>query len=256
MAGPLPHTSEIQAEAAAYLEDALATIGTQFRRLQKLSEFRAVYRVCLAADAALSKLHAKRMRPSLKAARSIVQRIPLLVGTGQLAVGRIELRRFIELLFWTTYFSDHPVEWAIFEANPTAGYAKSLDNPIDFCARRESTFYANYAKERMKEEPSGLGAKAVDALRRERKDLNSIVHPGGIAVSKFRIPLFESLGRDALVEFSKSLRGVLGHGCTLAAAINRRGFDSLPPMYRAHFDWLIGTERSKKLRKGAFGLPD
>lgn len=255
MAGPLPHTSEIQAMTIAYLEDALSIVGAQFRHLQKVSEFRAIYRICLAADAALSKLQSKRMRPSLKAARSIVLRIPLLVSTGQLTVGRIELRRFIELLFWTTYFSDHPVEWACFEANPMEGYSRNLDNPIDFCARRESAFYANYAKERMKGEPSGVGAEAVDALHKGQRELNSVVHPGGIGVSKLRIPPFEDLGRDALVKFSKSLRGVLGHGCILAAAMNRKGFDSLPPMHRAHFDWLIGTEISKRLRKEEFGLP-
>jgi len=254
MAGPLPHTSEVQAMTVKYLDDALAIISTQFGRLEKLSEFRGIYRICLAADAALSKLQSKRMRPSLKAARSIVRRIPLIVAVRQLAVGRIELRRFIELLFWTTYFTDHPIEWANFESNPKGGYGKSIDNPISFCARRESAFYANYAKERMKGEPSGLGADAVDWLRRALRELNSIVHPGGIATSKLRIPPFEGVGKDALVEFSKSLRGVLGQGCTLAAAINRRGFDRLPPMHRAHLDWLIGTENSKKLRKGAFGL--
>jgi hypothetical protein len=254
MAGPLPHTSEVQSMMSEYLEDALTIIRTQFRRLKKLSEFRAIYRVCLAADAALSKLQSNRMRPNLKAARSIVRRIPLIVGVGQLAVGRIELRRFIELLFWTTYFTDHPIEWANFASNPAAGYGKSLDNPIDFCARRESTFYANYAKERMNEEPSGLGAEAVHSLRRALRELNSIVHPGGIATSKLRIPPFEEVGKDSLVEFSRSLRGVLGHGCILAAAINRRGFDRFPPMHRAHLDWLIGIEKSKKLREGAFGL--
>jgi len=240
--------------AVKYLDDALTIISTKFRRLKKLSEFRATYRVCLAADAALSRLQSKRMRPSLKAARSIVRRIPLIVAVGQLAVARIELRRFIELLFWTTYFKDHPIEWACFESNPTAGYGKSLDNPISYCARRECTFYANYAKERMNEEPSGLGAEAAESLRRALRELNSIVHPGGIATSKLRIPPFEEVGKDALVEFSKSLRGVLGQGCILAAAINRRGFDRFPPMHRAHLDWLIGTENSKKLREGAFGL--
>jgi len=240
--------------AREYLDDGLIKISSLFKRMRSTPEFRTVYRICLAGDAVLSRLHSRKMRPNTKAARSIVRRIPLLVAAGQVAVGRIELRRLIELVFWTTYFSDHPVEWASFQSSPARGYAKTLDNPIDFCARRESAFYANYAKERMKDEPSGLARKAAESLRTAQRDLNAVVHPTGLAVSKLRIPPFESVGKRALVPFSRCLRVVVGHGCMILAALNRTGFDRLPPMYRAHFDWLIGRQRSKKLREGGFGL--
>jgi hypothetical protein len=65
----------------------------------------------------LTGLSTPNLKPSLNAARSIVLRFPMLTAIGQGAISKAELRRFLELIFWTIYFTDHPVEWSEFNSS-------------------------------------------------------------------------------------------------------------------------------------------
>lgn len=254
MVGPLPHTSEIQEMAEEFLGDALKFIQVLFGKMKATAEFRQVFKVCLATTAVLSKLGTRNMRPPLKAAQSIIRRVPVLVGTGQIGAAGIALRRFSELLFWTVYFTEHPVEWAEFESNPFSGYQQDKDLPIAYCAHRECGFYAKYAQERMGAEPSGLGVKAVDELRMVQKALNSNTHPGDVALGNLNGLPFDDVNQETLNEFCALLRSVVSPGCILTAAFAKARFDQLPPAHRAFFDWLVGSDRSKTIRRGSFGL--
>jgi hypothetical protein len=255
MAGPLPHTAHVQQMMEKYLDDAIFIMHDAHKKLRTSKEFRLVYRCSLATHALLEKVLGTTTRPRPNAVESTVLRIPLIVATRQLSLARIELRRFVELVLWTIYFSEHPVEWQSFQASPDRGFAKSLDEPISYCAHREITFYLSYAKERIQQEPSGLAKEAIDSLRKLHGRLSAFVHPAHIAGASSRIPPFEDISPDALKTFVDIQRPVLAQACILLAACNRKRFDRLPPMHRAHFDWLIGTTLEKRLRSGHFGLP-
>jgi len=141
MVGPLPHTNQIQIMLEGYVADAEDIISTSLNDLKQTKEYQLVFRVSLAADAMLSELSKSNLKPRLSAARSIVLRVPLLVGLKQISVAMIELQRFCELVFWSVYFTDHPVEWASFERNPSSGFVRDMNKPISYCAHREITFY-------------------------------------------------------------------------------------------------------------------
>jgi hypothetical protein len=254
MAGPLPHSLQIQALAEKFLADVEAEIAKSRRILSKSREFRTIYRISLAADAALSRLLKFSHRPRPYAVRSIVKGVPLLVSTRQLGPARIELRRFMELVLWDIYFEEHPVEWERFKAKPTHGYTKDEKDPIEYCAHRELDYYLNYAKSRVSEENSGIASLAVDELRKLKGKLNEAVHPGSGAHLTGQIIPLDPLGEDTLRDFAELQRDVLKFSCILLASLRRRIFDHLPAMYRAHFDWLIGDQLAKKIRSGPFGL--
>ena len=173
-----------------------------------------------------------------------------------ISIALIELRRFVELCYWSIYFTDHAVEWAHFTANPCQGFQKSLEKPISYCAHRGMFFYANYAMERMEDEPSGIGRKAADSLSNITGTLNAEVHPGKIAGSGGKLPPIDDLSETALKSFSKIQKTVFVNVLILLAAFNRKQFDNLPPMSRAYFDWLVGAELRKAIRANSFGLQD
>lgn len=254
MAGPLPHTSQVQTMMEDYIDDAKEVIDGYFASLRHSAQFRGIYRISLATDAVLSKLSAPNMHPRLTTARSAVLRVPLLVAMGQASVAAIELRRFLEILFWCVYFTDHAVEWISFQKGRVKGYARTIDEPINFCAHREISFYMNYAKERMAGEPSGIAADAVTHLRQVQGDLNAVVHPGAIARSPNKMPPFDELSEDALTRFRKLQHRVFSQSCIVMGAYTRKQFDRLPSMHRGHFDWLVGLPLAKQIRSGPFGL--
>lgn len=254
MSGPLPHTSELQAMADEYLADAVALLSKSLNSLRKTSQFRSVYRNSLAADAVLSKLLTQNVRPKASAARSLILRIPFLAGMGQIGVANIELRRFIEVIFWSIYFTDHPVEWESFERDPSRGYERDMRSPIQYCAHREAGFYADYAKERLRSEPSKLAVSAVESLRKNQSILNADVHPGKLTRAKTRIPPLEKDLPAVLKQFGALQKSVFSQSCILIAAVNRNRFNNLQASERAHFDWLVGSKAKKLIRGGPFGL--
>jgi hypothetical protein len=254
MAGPLPHSTQIQKLAETFLGEVGAEISKAQCRLTKSVEFRRIYRISLATDALLSRLLRLSQRPPPHAARAIVKGVPLLVCARQLGPARIELRRFMELVVWDVYFAEHPVEWEKFRSNPTHGFTRDEKDPIEYCAHRELEYYLNYAKSRVLDEPSKLAGQAVDELRLLKGKLNEAVHPGaGTGLTGHVVPL-DAIEEPVLREFSDLQRSVFRSACILIASVRTRAFDRLPPMHRAHFDWLVGNQLAKTVRSGPFGL--
>ena len=60
--------------------------------------------------------------------RGLIQRVPFLVSAGQLPASHNELRRFVEVVLWSVYFTDHPIEWKSFSDDPTRGFAKAISD--------------------------------------------------------------------------------------------------------------------------------
>jgi hypothetical protein len=52
---------------------------------------------------------------------------------------------------------------------------------------------------------------------------------------------------------SENDAGNLGRRIVLAAFF-RTKFENLPPVHRAWFDWLVGSNTAKRIRSGKFGL--
>jgi hypothetical protein len=254
MAGPLPHSAQVQRLAETFLGEVAAEISKAHVTLRKALGFRRIYRISLATDAVLSKLLRFSKRPPPHAARAVVKGVPLLVCARQLGPARIELRRFMELISWDVYFEDHPVEWERFRANPTHGFTRDDKDPIEYCAHRELEYYLNYAKSRVLAEPSKLAEQAVEELRLLKGKLNEAVHPGSGAHLTGQVVPLDSIDEHTLRDFSDLQRAAFKNACILIASLRRRRFDGLPAMYRAHFDWLIGDQWAKKLRSGPFGL--
>jgi hypothetical protein len=176
------------------------------------------------------------------------------VSVGELSVAALELRRFIELVCWTVYFSSHPVEWQRFESGSTSGFSQDVRKPISYAAHRELSYYVEYAKELMASEPSGLGTGSVDALKQASHELNSAVHAGELARLKSGVPVIDTLSDRDFRDFGRIQRRVFSNSCILLAAYKRSRFDRLNAAARAHLDWLVGPKVRRQLRSGAFGL--
>jgi hypothetical protein len=190
----------------------------------------------------------------LNPARSLSVRVPLLIGIGQSSVAETELRRFAELIFWTVFFSDHPVEWQNFSAKTGAGFSQDSRKPISYAAHRPLAFYLEYAVELMNPEPSGLGVKAVKGVEQAVKKLNAAVHAGHLARAQGKIPPHDDVSEKALQSFAKIQRLTFSNCILLFAAYRRSKFDRLNAVSRAYFDWLIGPKYKREIRKGPFGL--
>jgi hypothetical protein len=253
MAEILPHSTVIKSYVKEYLADAAKQADRSISDLSGSGEFVGIYKVALAADAVLSKLSSTE-RPRLAAARSIVQRVPLFLALAQPEAARVELRRLIEVTFWCIYFTDHPIEWESFEKSPSKGFETEKATPIAFCAHREMTYYANYARERFAEEPSGLGVGAINQLHVNYGNLSAAVHAGTVATGTIILPPAEPSTQPKLASFLAVQREVSGAACIVLSAMFRSKFDQLPPMHRRWFDWLIGNVIAKKIRSQDFGI--
>jgi hypothetical protein len=249
-----PGSVQLRQQISAYVNDAKLITSNSIDAAQSTSEFGDVYHCSLSAEVVLSGLRTPKLRPRLAGARSIVLRVPLLVGIGQQSVAMVELRRFVELICWTVYFTDHIVEWGRFEADSTAGFSQDARSPISFAAHRQLNYYVDYARELMASEPSGLGAEAVDAIRQVCHELNCAVHPGETAQATTMNPPHDDVSAATLRHFGRVQRRVFSNCCILLAAYRRQQFDRLKAAARAHFDWLVGSKLRKRVRHGRFGL--
>jgi hypothetical protein len=250
----IPRATQLRQQASAYAADARSIIESSLAAAQSGSEFAEVYHISLSTDTLLRGLMGAKLRPRLAGARSIVLRVPLLVGIGQQSVATFELRRFLELTCWTVYFSDHPVEWRSFERDAETGFSRDTRAPISYSAHRELGYYVEYARELMKSEPSGLGIGAVDVIKQVSHELNAAVHAGGLARATVQKPPHEDISGVALRKFGNLQRRVFSSCCILLSAYRRPQFDRLNAAARAHFDWLVGAKIRKRVRQGAFGL--
>ena len=249
-----PRPAQLREQATVFISDAKSIIADSFAVAEASTAFAEVYHVSLSADTVLSAFTSAKLQPRLAGARSIVLRLPLLAGSGQEAVAMVELRRFLELMCWTVYFSDHPVEWRCFEAATESGFSQDARKPISYAAHRELGYYVEYARELMNSEASGLGIAAIDGIRQVSRELNAAVHAGQVARTTTKRAPHDDISDASLRKFGNVQRRVFANCCILLAAYRRTQFDRLNAAARAHFDWLVGPRVRKQVRQGPFGL--
>jgi len=180
--------------------------------------------------------------------------VPILVGCGQFDAAEATLRKFVETAFLCLYFTDHPVEWTEFQKNPGAGISRETTTPIANNAHREPSFYANYARELLAGEPSGLAVAAAGRLIVAYGRLSQAVHAAAASVNKHLGTAHDAIDEQSIGRFGETYRRCVADVAIVVAARLCRRFDSLPPVHRAWFDWLVGSETKKRLRAGPFGL--
>lgn len=249
-----PKAAQLAEQVNAYVSSAESIVKDSLAAAQGRAAFADVYHISLSTDAVLRGLTYARLQPRLVAARSIVLRIPFLAGMGQQSVAMVELRRFVELVCWTVYFTDHQVEWQCFQQEPGAGFSQEGRKPISYAAHRELSYYVEYARELMQAEESGLAVEAVDGIKQASHQLNASVHAGQLAHATVMRAPHEPISDAGLRKFSSIQRQVLANCCVLLAAYCRPQFDKLNAAGRAHFDWLVGARVRRKVRQGPFGL--
>jgi hypothetical protein len=249
-----PRSTQLRQQIDGYIAGASSIIRDSLAAAQPSAAFGDVYHISLSADAVLRGLTTPRLQPRLVAARSIILRVPFLLGIGQQSVAMVELRRFVELACWTVYFSDHPVEWRSFKAESEAGFSQDTRKPISYSAHRELGYYVEYARELMHSEASGLGLKAVDGIKQVSRELNASVHAGQMAHATVMKAPHEDISEAGLRKFGAVQRRVFSNCSILLSAYCRPQFDRLNAASRAHFDWLVGAKVRKEVRQGPFGL--
>jgi hypothetical protein len=250
----LPRAADLKKQVADYIADSEKLARGSLTKAASSRAFEEIYEISLATSTVLAGLVGSRLRPVLGPARSLVLRAPLLVGIGQGAVAEAELRRFVELILWTIYFSDHPVEWRLFENATGDGFAQDQRSPISYAAHRQLRFYLDYVIELMSSEPSGLATQAGKDLEQALRKLNAAVHAGQLARGAVKAPPYDDLSETKLRSFAKLQRSTFAGCVLLLAAYRRDRFDKLNAGARAYFDWLIGTKLRKEVRGGPFGL--
>src|ERR1035437_9618060 len=95
-------------QALEYLSDSKAIVDKCLTSAGSEEQLWNIFRISLATESVLAGLATRDMKPPLGPARSIVLRIPMLTAIGQGSIAGSEMRRFLELIFWTIYFTDHP----------------------------------------------------------------------------------------------------------------------------------------------------
>ena len=181
LSGMTPSAAQLQKLVSEYVTDAKEIVETCLVSSGTSQQFRDVYHNSLSAESVLAGLASPNLRPTLNSVRSIVLRVPMLVAVGHASVAKAELRRYLELILWTIYFTDHPIEWREFEGKTGAGFARDPHKPISHAAHRELGYYVDYARELMEAESSGLARQSLDQLKQSNFKLNAAVHPGQLA---------------------------------------------------------------------------
>lgn len=253
MANPLPHSAAIKQEISDYLSEAVDLIQQSAASLKADGYFNSIYRTTLATTAVLKALSGEE-KPGLAAASAVVERVPLHVLLTQIAAAEVELRRLIELTFLTVYFTDHRIEWAHFERTSGEGIVSGRETPIACAAHREPSYYANYTKELLECEPSGIALDAARTLAVTYGNLSSSVHAAAASLRSPPLTPIETPTQKVIAKFASDYRLVAANSIAVLAAFRRTKFDQLQPTYRAWFDWLQGPMLAKRIRSGRFGL--
>ena len=251
----LPTSAKLRQLVTDYVTDSRNIALQSLAIAEASSAFQEIYQISLTTHTLLGNLSSRTLRPPLTPARNVAIRVPILVSVGQPSVAQVELRRFIELIAWAIYFTDHPIEWKIFTSQPRAGFSQDMRKPISYAAHRELGFYLEYARELMEPEPSGLGIKAVDNVKQAVRLLNAAVHAGEMAKASGKLPPHDDMSEQSLQRFAKIHRSTFSSCSLLLAAFRRSRFDQLSAVSRASFDWLVGAALRREVRKGPFGLP-
>jgi hypothetical protein len=249
----LPTSAAFKTQVKHYIADTRAVVEACIATVEKNDPVVDVYKTSLAAHTVLGYLSSPNLAPSLSPARTIAVRVPLLVVIGQSSAALTELRRFVELIYWTIYFTDHPVEFQEFRSS-SAGFTRDSARPISFAAHRELIYYIAYAKELMSAEPSGIALKAISSTEAVTRTLNSFVHAGRVARSTTKVPPYDSVEDKDLKDFARLQRATFASCCTVLAAYRRVKFNKMPAVARSYFDMLVGSATRKQIRSGPFGL--
>lgn len=101
----IPKAAQLADQINTYVGSAESIVKTSLAAAQDSTGFAEVYHISLSTDAVLRGLTNAKLQPRLVGSRSIVLRIPFLVGVGQRSVAMVELRRFVELICWTVYLA-------------------------------------------------------------------------------------------------------------------------------------------------------
>lgn len=250
----VPSSIKLKELVSEYVDDSKDISVACLKSSLGLSQFRDVYHAALSTESVLAALSNGSFRPSLNSARGVILRLPMLVAIGQASAAKVELRRYLELVLWTIYFTDHPVEWQEFEGKSGKGFSRDPHKPISYAAHRELAHYFDYARELMESEASGLAKQSIDKLKQANYALNAAVHPGQLARTKGKLTPFEQPSVELMRDFAKLQRDVCSNTCLLLAAYRVSKFNNLPAVARAHFDWLVGSALRKAVRSGPFGL--
>lgn len=251
----LPTSAKILDQVTTYSLSSRSIVDQCFNAAASCSAFHEIYEVSLSVHTVLGGLADGSLRPRVNSARTLAVRIPFLVGVGQSSVAEAELRRFVELILWAIYFTDHPIEWRNFVGATSQGFSQDARKPISYAAHRELGFYIEYALELMESEPSGLGTIALENIKQGVRRLNAAVHAGRLARTAGKVPPHDEITESALRNFCKIQRPTFANCAVLLAAYRRSTFDKLDAMSRAYFDWLVGAKLRRDVRKGPFGLP-
>jgi hypothetical protein len=238
----------------AFISEVGSEVIAALTRSKASASFREIYRLSLAAESVLPVLVSRKLRPSISAIRNTSRRIPVLISMGQESLAKVELRRLMELVFWTVYFTHHPREWEHFDGKKLIGFTRDVSKPIGYAAHRDLNFYLQYAMEYMEAETSGEALKAIQDLDGAKKELNAAVHAGQIARTPNRQLPFDAIEEPNLVAFARILKRVLGSSLVVLMAFDKASFQKIPAGPRAYFDWLIGAQRSRAIRSKQFGL--
>ena len=250
----LPSQAQLKSMVSAYIDDARATTTKNLSEAKSSLMFKQIYHCSLSTEVVLKELSTPVLKPPINRPRSIVLRVPLLVAVGQPAVARTELRRYLELIFWMIYFSDHPVEWRKFVDSSGSGFSRDTRKPILYAAHRELQSYLEYATELMEGDRSGIAIAALSNLKGLIHTLNAAIHPGELARRQGKFTPFDAVDEKSLKSFLSLQQGVFSNTCLLLAAFKKARFEQFTAGTRSHFDWLIGQKRAKDLRLGQFGL--
>lgn len=240
-------------EYQVFVEDLETAISSFLDDAKRNGHFKAIYNKGIAASNVLNEW--KHDSPELLgAAAGAVKRAIALVCIRQYSLVNVELRRFIECVSWYIYFTDHPVEWESFKANPTRGWEKKTNKPIQTAASAPINYYLRYLEERMKEEPSGLAKTAVGVFRTEYGKLSDYVHgataamDGSLALAYDREdPRQHSLMKARCFKIFKN-------GCILVAALKLSLLENLSVTDRQYFDNLVSPQTARKIRERDFGF--
>jgi hypothetical protein len=250
----VPSSAKLKELVSEYLDDSKDISMECLKSSLGLSQFRDIYHASLSTESVLASLSNGSLRPSLSSARGVILRLPMLAAIGQTSAAKAELRRYLELVLWIIYFSDHLIEWKEFEGKSGKGFTRDPHKPISFAAHRELAHYFDYARELMEGETSGLAKQSIDNLKQANYKLNAAVHPGQLARTKGKLAPFDQPSEDSMRDFAKLQRDVCSNTCLLLAAYRVSKFNNLPAIARAHFDWLVGSALRKAVRSGPFGL--
>jgi len=250
MATLITHSRVTHAHMQEFLSDLVISITATAEQFASSTHYKHIYKTSLASFAAL-KILGRRQLPLVKNAAESARRIAVLIACRQTTQASVEMRRFIELIVWFPYFSEHSVEWSEFTENPWTGFLKYDDNPIAFNAHREFSFYVSYIRERSKCGASSALALALADLSIAYADTSRSVHAAPLpSHGKQPLGAVDDFDDARLKEFAEMHRTTAAAGLSVVAWSRADALQQLPAVERGLFDWLLGKKSANAARAG------